>query len=228
MYITDKTDELFLKRLWNSRVDDEKKMNSGKLDDSCSFGIFFDSLFEDINETLCFRRRDNVIDVLINHKEMPYWGPVPSEDWAYGDTSERNKLKIEIIERVQLLRQLEDHRLAVWSYDGRVSSESKHSSTYNIISFGGNENAKYLMQHINETFAPTNHLKNFIDNGFMDNDEKRNRKLLRQSAITTGAAILTLLISVITMIFSSNINTLKRNENDLILKTAEMSHYNAN
>ena len=197
MYINDKADRIFLKRLWESRVKDVKKMNSGKLDDSCYFGVFFDSLFEDINKTLYFRQRGNVIDVLINNKEMPYWGSVASEDWAYGDASEKNKLKVEIIERIQLLRQLEEHRLAVWSYDGRVGSEYTHSSTAHIFSFGGTVYADYMMRHINETIVPTMHLKEFINNRFMDSEERRNRKLVSLSAITTFVAILTLLITLL-------------------------------
>ena len=212
MYINNETDKDFIKRLWESQVNDVKRMNSGKLTDTCFFGIFFDSLFEDINETFYFKQSDNTIDVCINDKEMPYWGPVASEDWAYGNASEKNKMKVEIIERIQLLRQLEEHRFAFWSYDGRVGSEYKHSSTAHIFSLGGNENADYMLRHFNETFIPTMSLKVFINNGFMDNDEQRNRKLLRRSNITMWVAVLTLVVAIVSMFISKNTKTSKYNE----------------
>ena len=92
---------------------------------------------------------------------------------------------------------MEEHRLAVWNYDGQDCRDNKPNSNDWITSFAGNDDADYLIKHINETFVPTRHLKNFIDNGFMDSDEARNRRLLRFSAITTFVAILTLLIAAI-------------------------------
>ncbi len=208
MYINDNTDKIFLKRLWMSRADDDKKMEGDSLDDGCHFGLLLDSLFDDINETLLFQRNSNWVDVYVDYNEIPKGGLVGSKDMVYGSYSEKTKLKILIIERIQLLRQLEEHRMAVWSYDGRDSRNYKHSSTAQFFSFGGNGNADYLMQHINETFVPTRHLRDFIDNGFMDNDEKRNRKLLRRSTITTWVAILTLIVAVITILLPYIINTL--------------------
>lgn len=184
MYINDKTDKEFLIRLWRAKVEDDKKMESGRLDDGCHFGILFDSLFDDINETLFFQQNAQKIDVYADSKIFKQWGPVGSKEMVYGLYSEEIKLKIDIIERIQLLRQLEEHRLAVWDYDGRDSREYKHSSTVCISSFYGNEDAAYIQKHLNETLVPTKHLKRFIDNKYKDSDELRNRRLVWFSFIT--------------------------------------------
>lgn len=195
MYINDKTDKELLRRLWKSRSTNEKRMEKGDLDDGCHFGLLFDSLFDDINETLFFSLNSDGISVFVDPNSMKKWGPVGSKEMVYGLNSEKNKMKVEIVERIQLLRQLEEHRLAVWVYDGRNSRNYKSSSTAHVCSFVGNEDAEYMRKHINETLVPTKHLNDFIDNGFMDNDERRNRKIICFSAITTIAAILTLLIN---------------------------------
>lgn len=197
MYINDKTDKEFLIRLWRAKVEDDKKMESGRLDDGCHFGILFDSLFDDINETLFFQQNAQKIDVYADSKIFKQWGPVGSKEMVYGLYSEEIKLKIDIIERIQLLRQLEEHRLAVWDYDGRDSREYKHSSTVCISSFYGNEDAAYIQKHLNETLVPTKHLKRFIDNKYKDSDELRNRRLVWFSFITMIAAIATLFITAI-------------------------------
>ena len=197
MYIINKTDKDFIKRLWAARASDYKRMESGCLDDGCHFGLLFDSLFDDINNTLLFRQNGNRVEVCVKYDELPSWGPVGSKDMVYGNYSEKIKLKIDIIERIQLLRQLEEHRLAVWNYDGQDSRNNKPNSNDWIASFAGNGDTDYLIKHLNETFVPTRHLKGFIDNGFMDSDEVRNRRLLCFSVITTFVAILTLLIAAI-------------------------------
>lgn len=197
MYINGKTDKKFLNRLWRSRAIDDKKMKSGNLDDGCHFGILFDSLFDDINETLLFQQNAHKIDVYADPKKFKKWGSVGSKEMVYGLNSERNKLKIDIVERIQLLRQLEEHRLAVWVYDGRDSREYRHSSTVCISSFEGNEDAVYIQKHLNETLVPTKHLKRFIDNKYKDGDELRNRRLVWLSFITMIVAIATLFITAV-------------------------------
>ena len=55
-------------------------MKSGNLDDGCHFGLLFDSLFDDINETLFFSLNSDGIRVIIDPNyikngallEMPY------------------------------------------------------------------------------------------------------------------------------------------------------------
>lgn len=197
MYINGKTDKKFLNRLWRSRAIDDKKMKSGNLDDGCHFGILFDSLFDDINETLLFQQNAHKIDVYADPKKFKKWGAVGSKEMVYGLNSERNKLKIDIVERIQLLLQLEEHRLAVWVYDGRDSREYRHSSTVCISSFEGNEDAVYIQKHLNETLVPTKHLKRFIDNKYKDGDELRNRRLVWLSFITMIVAIATLFITAV-------------------------------
>lgn len=219
MYINDKTDKELLRRLWKSRIADEKRMKKGDLDDGCHFGLLFDSLFDDINETIFFSQNSDGIRVFIDPNSMKQWGPVGSKEMVYGLNSEENKIKVEIVERIQLLRQLEEHRLAVWVYDGRASRNYKSSSTDLVCSFGGNEDAEYMRKHINETFVPTKHLNDFINNRFMDNDEYRNRKMLCVSTITTCVAILTLIVAVVTVFVSNN----KPNEKDSFLKTTQIT-----
>ena len=212
MYINDKTDKELLRRLWKSKIADEERMKKGDLDDGCHFGLLFDSLFDDINETLFFSQNSDGIRVFIDPNSMKKWGSVGSKEMVYGLNSEKNKMKVEIIERIQLLRQLEEHRLAVWSYDGRDNRDYKHSSTAHIISFGGNEDADYIQKHLNETLVPTRHLEEFIKRDFMDNEEHRNRKMLRSSNITMWVAVLTLLFAIVSMFISKNTNTSKYNE----------------
>lgn len=212
MYINDKTDKELLRRLWKSRIADEKRMKKGDLDDGCHFGILFDSLFDDINETLLFQQNAHKIDVYADPMKIKKWGPVGSKEMVYGLYSEEIKLKIDIIERIQLLRQLEEHRLAVWDYDGRDSRDYRHSSTVCISSFYGNEDAAYIQEHLNETLVPTKHLKEFIERDFMDNEEHRNRKMLCRSNITMWVAVLTLVVAIISMSISKNTNTSKYNE----------------
>lgn len=197
MYINDNTDRFFLKRLLESKIADEERMKKGDLDDGCHFGTLFDSLFDDINETLLFQQNAHKIDVYADPKKFKKWGPVGSKEMVYGLNSEENKLKIDIIERIQLLRQLEEHRLAVWVYDGRDSREYRHSSTVCISSFYGNEDAAYIQKHLNETLVPTKHLKRFIDNKYKDGDELRNRRLVWLSFITMIVAIATLFITAV-------------------------------
>lgn len=236
MYINGKTDKKFLNRLWRSRAIDDKRMKSDNLDDGCHFGLIFDSLFEDINDTLLFCHNNKGVSVYVDQKKIKKWGQVGSKEMVYGLNSERNKLKIDIVERIQLLRQLEEHRLAVWVYDGRDSREYRHSSTVCISSFEGNADAVYIQKHLNETLVPTRHLEEFIKRDFMDNEEHRNRKMLRSSNITMWVAILTLLFAIVSMYISKNTNTSKYNEsvvfengqNDslqpqMILETAEKS-----
>lgn len=210
MYINDKTDKDLLRRLLKSRIADEKRMKKGDIDDGCHFGLLFDSLFDDINETLFFSLNSDGIRVFIDPNSMKQLGPVGSKEMVYGLNSEKNKIKVEIVERIQLLRQLEEHRLAVWVYDGRNSRNYKSSSTALVCSFDGNEDAEYMQKHINETFVPTKHLKHFVDNGFMDKNERRNRRMLCFSAITTFVAIITLLVAIV----SNN----KSTDKDLYLK----------
>ena len=197
MYIDDKTDKIFLKRLLESRDIDEKRMECGNLDDGCHFGLLFDSLFDDINETLLFQQNGNGVMVCVKNDELPYWGSVGSKESVYGNYSEKIKLKVEIIERIQLIRQLEEQRLAVWNYDGRDSRNHKPNSNDCITSFAGNEDADFILRHINDTLVPTRHLKMFIEKNYRDDDEVRNRKMLYLSVITTLLAIVALLITLI-------------------------------
>lgn len=197
MYINGRTDKKLLRRLWETRVADEKKIKNNKFDDGCHFGILFDSLFDDINNTLLFCKKEDGVNVYVDHRKMKKWGPVGSKENVYGTYSEEIKLKVEIIERIQLLRQLEEHRLAVWDYDGRDSREYRHSSTVCISSFYGNEDAAYIQKHLNETLVPTKHLKRFIDNKYKDVDELRNRRLVWFSFITMIVAIATLFITAV-------------------------------
>ena len=74
MYINDKIDKELLRRLWKSRIADEKRMKKGDLDDGCHFGLLFDSLFDDINETLYFSLNSDGIRVFID----------PNSIWLFG------------------------------------------------------------------------------------------------------------------------------------------------
>lgn len=197
MYINDNTDRIFLKRLLESKITDEERMKKGDLDDGCHFGLLFDSLFDDINETLFFSLNSDGIRVFIDPNSLKKCGSVGSKEMVYGRNSEKNKMKVEIIERIQLLRQLEEHRLAVWNYDGRDNRNYKHSSTAHIASFSGNKDADYIQKHINETLVPTKHIKRFIGNKYKDSDELRNRRIVWFSFITMIAAIATLFITAI-------------------------------
>lgn len=66
MYINGKTDKNLLRRLWNSIVTDEKRMKKSDIDDGCHFGLFVDSLFDDINETLFSSLNSDGIRVFID------------------------------------------------------------------------------------------------------------------------------------------------------------------
>ena len=94
MYINDNTDRFFLKRLLESKIADEERMKKGDLNDGCHFGILFDSLFDDINETLLFLQNAHKVDVYADPKKFKKWGSVGSKEMVYGLNSEENKLKI--------------------------------------------------------------------------------------------------------------------------------------
>lgn len=104
---------------------------------------------------------------------------------------------MEIIERIQLLRQLEEHRFAVWSDDGRDIFSLKPSASDCIFSLYNNEEAEYIRKHLGDTFIPTENLKEFIAHGYMDNNEYWNIRMLIVSEITLVIALATMLIAII-------------------------------
>ena len=53
-------------------------------------------------------------------------------------------MKVEIIERIQLIRQFDEHLLAVWNYDGRDGRNYKPYSEDLITTFAGNEDANFI------------------------------------------------------------------------------------
>lgn len=173
MYIRDSADKELLKKLLKRRQQDEERMLSGKLEDSCHFGLSFTELFEDINKSINFTQSNGNLFICIDNDELPYHGTFHSKEGTYGSFADKVKIKLDVIERLKLIRQVDEARMGIWVFSAQRDAAYDTLPGDKLCRLTSKDDIQYIVQHLAMTFIATDELKHLIGNHFITDEEIR-------------------------------------------------------
>lgn len=193
MYIRDISDKELLKSLLKAREMDEAKMQSGELNDTCHFGLTLTDMFKDIHPSISFLVADSTVYIKVDRKELPYHGEFLSKEETYGNFADMIKIKLDVIERLKLIRQLEELRMGIWVFSAQHKVDIDAMYSDKLCYIDDSSDVQYISKHLEDSFVATDELKHFIDNGFKSDDEVHYIRTMRLAWISIVIAIVSAL-----------------------------------
>lgn len=190
MYISDVSDKELLKSLVKAREVDEAKMQSGELNDTCHFGLTLTDMFKDIHQSISFLKVQGVIYIKVNTKELPYHGEFMSKEATYGNFADMIKIKLDVLERLKLIRQLEEARMGVWVFSAQQKFDIDAMNNDKLCYLDDPDDIQYMSKHLEDSFVATNELKHFIENNFKTDEEIRHIRTMWAAWISIAIAFL--------------------------------------
>lgn len=190
MYIQDISDKELLKSLMKAREIDEAKMQSGELNDTCHFGLTLTDMFKDIHPSISFLVANKTIYIKVDRNELPYHGEFLSKEATYGNFADMIKIKLDVVERLRLIRQLEDSRMGIWVFSAQQKVDIDALYSDKLCYIDDPDDVQYISKHLEDSFVATKELKHFIENDFKSDDEVRYKWTMRLAWISIAVALL--------------------------------------
>lgn len=187
------SDQALVKRLVEKRkrvqsVPPEKR--NSELD---GWGILFLDLFRDINDSLSFSVVNGTVNVHIGDDTVPH-GKDFNED-TYLHYNQTMDLQVKVLQRLLLLRQLEENRLIVWINSGkRMANYNFEDVFFYLIN---EDDCNLVREKFNYEAVATKDLIDYFENGFKSTDDLRFEKTFCISKISLGVAIIVGIFSIV-------------------------------
>lgn len=162
-------------------------------DDQMQWGVSFNDLFRDINETISFSEHEGNVYVIIDEKTMLHGENLNEE--AYIQYNQKMSLQVKVIQRLMLLRSLEEKRFIIWINTGKSIPNIENKNKYFYLS--NDEDKNYVKAKFAYEAVATDELVEFVKNKFKTIEDIRFKKSMRNSWIAIGVAIVIGILSFI-------------------------------
>ena len=189
MYIQDVSDKELLRSLIKAREMDEARMQSGELNDTCHFGLTLTDMFKDIHPSISFLVANSTVYIKVDRNELPYHGEFMSKEATYGNFADMIKIKLDVIERLKLIRQLEESRMGIWVFSAQQKVDIDAMYSDKLCYIDDPADVQYMSKHLEDSFVATSELMHFIDNGFKSDDEVHYKWTMRLAWVSIAVAL---------------------------------------
>lgn len=158
------------------------------------WGILFLDLFRDINDSLSFSIDNGSVNVHIGDDTIPHGKDFNEETYMhYNQTMD---LQVKVLQRLLLLRQLEENRLIVWINSGKRTANFNFEDVFFYLI--NEEDRKLVQEKFNYEAVATEELVELVKNGFIDDDTKRHNQSI---TVAWAGIIVALLVGLASIIF---------------------------
>ena len=188
------SDQLLVKELVERRqrvqsIPPEKR--NSELD---GWGILFLDLFRDINDSLSFSIDNGSVNVHIGDDTIPHGKDFNEE--IYMHYNQTMDLQVKILQRLLLLRQLEENRLIVWINSGKRTANFNFEDVFFYLI--NEEDRKLVQEKFNYEATATEELVELVKNGFIDDETKRHNQSIM---VAWAGIIVAFLVGLASIIF---------------------------
>lgn len=190
------TDKEIIRKLVTQKEKVKSIKPETQKDDQMHWGLSFNDLFRDINESISFSSNAGDVYVYVNDKKLHHGANMNGE--AYMHYNQTMSLQVKVIHRLLLLRRLEEERLIVWMNTGeRIADLENKNKFFYLINA---EDKKFISENINYEAVATDELVEIVNKGFKTTEDIRFNKTIWVSwiavAVAFGTGLASLLISI--------------------------------
>lgn len=158
------------------------------------WGILFLDLFRDINDSLSFSIDNGSVNVHIGDDTIPHGKDFNEETYMhYNQTVD---LQVKVLQRLLLLRQLEENRLIVWINSGKRTANFNFEDIFFYLI--NEEDRKLVQEKFNYEATATEELVELVKNGFIDDETKRHNQSIM---VAWAGIIVAFLVGLASIIF---------------------------
>lgn len=158
------------------------------------WGILFLDLFRDINDSLSFSIDNGSVNVHIGDDTIPHGKDFNEETYMhYNQTMD---LQVKVLQRLLLLRQLEENRLIVWINSGKRTANFNFEDVFFYLI--NEEDRKLVQEKFNYEATATEELVELVKNGFIDDETKRHNQSIM---VAWAGIIVAFLVGLASIIF---------------------------
>lgn len=190
-------DKEFLKELVGKRLSTEKISVTERKNGSFEWGLHFEDIFKDIEPTILIELVDSEVNIKVDPNCIQQNGK--RTDNVYLCHNHILDLQVRVLQRIALLRQLEENRYVIWVNNGHrtVNNDIKHKVFYLV----SEEDKQYIQKRYNYMVVAMPELIELVKNKFRDMEERRYRcnQIAAWSAIAVSLfiGIASIIVSII-------------------------------
>lgn len=191
------SDQQIIRALVKQRESTQSVSPENRKEDQYRWGIHFLDLFRDINDSISFSLVDGSVNVHVGDDTIPHGKDFNEETYMhYNQTMD---LQVKILQRMLLLRRLEEERLIVWVNSGKRSANFNYEDQFFYLI--NEEDKKLVREKFNYEAVATEELVELVKNDFKSTDDIRFKKNMVASWTAIGIAffssVASLIISII-------------------------------
>lgn len=187
------SDQPLIRALVHKRVSTQSVSPGERKEDQYRWGIHFLDLFRDINESVSFSMVEDSIYVHVGDDTILHGKDFNEE--AYMHYNQTMDLQIKVLQRLLLLRRLEEERLIVWVNSGKRSANYNFEDKFFYLI--NEEDKRLVREKFNYEAVATEELVELVKNKFRTKDEIQFSKSMTASWIAIGIAFVTSLASIL-------------------------------
>ena len=167
------------KQLLKKLVERKKEMSSVPPEEQnielSGWGLSFVDLFRDINNSISFSVNGEDVNVHIGEDTLAQGKDL--NEGIYLHYNQAIFYEIKVLQRIQLLRQLEENRLIVWANTGKPFANFTFEEQ--IFYLFQDIDKNYVRNHIKYEAIATCELEEYVKRGFITIDEQQHKESMR-------------------------------------------------
>lgn len=162
-------DKEFLNQLVKKRQTVEVVPLPERSFEGLEWGLHFEDIFKDIEPSISIQLNGNSVNIKIDAQRIPFNGNEKEDVYiGYNHTLD---LEVRVLQRIALLRYLEENRYLIWINNGHrsVISQLKYSEFFLI----DDDDKEYVRKRYDLMAVATNELVELVKHRYKDVDERR-------------------------------------------------------
>lgn len=187
------SDQVIVRALVNKRKQTQRIPPKERKEDQYSWGICFLDLFRDINNSISFSTTEGSVFVHVGDDTIPHGKDFNEE--AYMHYNQTMDLQVKVLQRLLLLRRLEEERLIVWINSGKQSANFNFEDK--IFYLINEEDKQFVINKFNYEAIATEELVELVNNNFNSTEDRRFRKSMIASWTAIAVAVITSIASLV-------------------------------
>lgn len=187
------SDQSFIRNLVNKRESTQQVAPDNRKEDQYRWGMHFLDLFRDINESISFSTVEGSVNVHVGDDTIPHGKDFNEE--AYLHYNQTMDLQVKVLQRLLLLRRLEEERLIVWVNSGKMSANFNYEDVFFYLI--NEEDKKLVREKFNYEAVATNELVELVKNNFKSTEDIRFKNNMIASWTAIAVAFLSSIASIV-------------------------------
>ena len=187
------SDQSFIRTLVNKRESTQQVAPDNRKEDQYRWGMHFLDLFRDINESISFSTVEGSVNVHVGEDTIPHGKDFNEE--VYLHYNQTMDLQVKVLQRLLLLRRLEEDRLIVWVNSGKRSANFNFEDVFFYLI--NEEDKKLVREKFNYEAVATNELVELVKNNFKSTEDIRFKNNMIASWTAIAVAFLSSIASIV-------------------------------